>query len=83
MKGLMYEESGLLKIPKSYWMGVAGSNSPDCCYISLDSGDKLSESLKAMEQCMEEEWYLHVLWLFEFIGFNLHTYLALPEPLQT
>lgn len=36
-------------------MGVAGSNSPNCCHISLDSGDKLSESLKAREQCMEEE----------------------------
>lgn len=43
---------GVLKIHKSYRMG---SNSSNCCYISLDGGDKLSESLKAMEQCMEAQ----------------------------
>lgn len=45
----------LLKIPKSYSLGVAVSHSPNCCYIRLDDGDKLQESLKAMEQCMETQ----------------------------
>lgn len=45
-KGSTYKEKGLLKIPKSYWMDVTASNPPNCCYISLDGRDKLSESLK-------------------------------------
>jgi len=39
-------------------------------------------SLKAMEQCIEAQWYLCVFWLFGFMGFILHTPLASPEPLR-
>lgn len=70
-KGAFKDSQGLLN-------GCCWFSSPNCCYISLDSGDKLSESLKAMEQCMESQRYLCVLWLFGLMGFILHTPLALP-----
>lgn len=71
----------LLKIPKSYSLGVAVSHSPNCCYIRLDDGDKLQESLKAMEQCMETQWIFMCVLAFLIYRIYLHTPLVLPEPL--
>lgn len=70
----------LLKIPKSYWLGVAVSHSPNCCYISLDGGDKTVRELKSYG-AMCGSIVIDMCALFLIYRIYLHTLLALPEPL--